>query len=310
MHALDPTTSGPVRGQQFLENLSEHGLELPFDPVLMQDLFAMTGDNAAASLDAVADVIAQDPGLTTTILGLANSAFYGLQSEVTSVGRAVAVLGVRELRNVVLMLGVGSLVKNQRPPEGFDLREAWRHQLKVASTARLLREAFEDNDTATEGVAPPPPLPDADTLFTAGLLHDVGKLLMALFAPEDWKAVHGRVMLENISFRRAEDEHWGLDHGLVGALALKGWNLPEGLTEPVSWHHAPSACPQPHRAAAVILHLADAIAWDMDGHPAAKVDTDFIATVLGPMDYEDLSQRALAALDLAALNDMARRLAA
>lgn len=230
------------RGQQFLSLLADTKHELPFSPKLLQRLFAQTSESSVASLGEIADTISPDQGLTTRILAVANSAFYGLQSQVTSVHRAATVLGIKEVRNIVLALGVQGLAKGRTLPDDFDLIEYWRHQLTVALCVKQL--AVETK------------LGDPDNLFTIGLLHDLGKMIVAMHAPEDWKAIAEIRRDKQMSFHKAEDSWWGIEHGVIGALVLKSWNLPADLHEPVNWHHAPLAAPD-YRTQAKHLCLAD-----------------------------------------------------
>ena len=220
------------RGQKFLSLLAETRHELPFSPKLLQRLFTLTQEGSIASLGEIANAISPDQGLTSRILAVANSAFYGLQQQVTSVQRAATLLGLKEIRNIVLALGVQGMVRGRTLPEDFDLVAYWRHQLTVAMTVKLLAQETKH--------------PDPDNLFTAGLLHDLGKMIVAMHAPEDWTAIAALRKEKGMAFHKAEDAWWGIEHGVVGALVLKSWNLPLDLHEPVNWHHAPLAAPD-HR---------------------------------------------------------------
>lgn len=230
------------RGQKFLSLLAETKHELPFSPKLLQRLFAQTQEGSIASLGEIANTISPDQGLTSRILAVANSAFYGLQQQVTSVQRAATVLGLKEIRNIVLALGVQGMVRGRTLPVDFDLVTYWRHQLTVALTVKLLAQETR--------------YPDPDNLFTAGLLHDLGKMIVAMHAPEDWAAIAALRREKGMAFHKAEDAWWGIEHGVVGALVLKSWNLPLDLHEPVNWHHAPLAAPD-HRTQSKLLCLAD-----------------------------------------------------
>jgi putative nucleotidyltransferase with HDIG domain len=238
-----------TRGQRFLSELPEIKRDLPFHPELLRTLFAQTGEDSFASMEEIAATISQDPGMTARVLTLANSAFYGLQAQVSTVSRALTVLGLKELRNLVLVLGMQAMAGKSPAPEGFDMRQFWEHQLSTALCARHLAEAT--------GAA------DPDLLFTSGLLHDFGKLLTALHRPEDWQAIESLRRSEDISYREAEERHWGLEHGLIGALTLNSWDLPPELTEPVNWHHAPDLSPD-FQSQCGLLCLADALHHRLD----------------------------------------------
>lgn len=284
------------RGQQFLRELSRKKLNLPFSARLLQVLFTQTSDGSMVSLADIAKTIEQDQGLTAKVLTMANSAYYGLQSEVNSVGRALLVLGLKEVRTLVLALGVQSLTLKAPLPSGFGHHRYWMHQLQAAGVARDL--AAKAGGT------------DPESLYASGMLHDLGKLVTALHAPDDWLAIEELVKAKAMSYAQAEEEYWGLDHGVIGALVLKAWNLPASLSEPVNWHHSPESSPD-HRREASLLHLADSAL------SAGKEQTDTgawpwteLADSLG-LAAEDIVQTAEAALSdesLATLvSEIARR---
>ncbi len=237
------------RVQKFLKELPTLREDLPFSPTLFKTLFEQTGGDSMSSLEDIAETMSLDQGLTTRVLSLANSAYYGLQAEVSSVKRAAAVLGLSEIRNIVLSLGVKGLTEKYSLPEGFDYASYWRHQYLVASlSAQICREVGE-------GVPA--------TLFTAGLLHDIGKLVMAMRRPDDWEAIQELREDRECSESEAEDEYWGLDHAVVGSLVLKYWDLPSELVEPVNWHHVPALAPEQQSAASIIC-LANALVHCLD----------------------------------------------
>ncbi len=241
------------RGQRFLAELAGIGQDLPYSPALLRDLFSLTGESSMTSLEKIGQVISQDQSLTARILALANSAFYGLQGRVTSVPRAVTLLGLKEIRNLVLILAAQALVQRHGFPEGFDLRQYWEHQLSTAVCAKVLGKTLAADQRDL----------DLDILFTAGLLHDFGKLLTAMYRPDDWTTIDKLRRAERVAYVQAEELHWGLEHGLIGAMTLDSWNLPPELTEPVNWHHAPSLAPafslQPK-----LVCLADALHHRLD----------------------------------------------
>jgi putative nucleotidyltransferase with HDIG domain len=237
------------RIQAFLRELPKMRDDLPFSPEVFRKLFVQTGASSLASLEDIGKTLGKDQGLTTRILRLANSAYYGLQAEVLSVSRAAAVLGMHEIRNIVLTLGVNGLTAGRDMPDEFDLAEYWRHQFFVGMIAREISRVTE--------------LGNPDTLFTAGLLHDIGKLIIAIRRPDDWAGIRELAEAEDLLDAEAEDEYWGLDHAVIGALVLKSWDLPPALVEPVNWHHAPELSPG-HSNESTVVCLADCAAHAVD----------------------------------------------
>lgn len=246
--------------QGFLQELPLMREDLPFSPEVLQQLFVQTGNGSLASMEDVGETLSKDQGLTARILKLANSAYYGLQAEVQSVSRAAAVLGMAEIRNIVLALGVTGLTRRYSMPEDFDLGRYWAHQFMVAMVARELSHMID--------VGKP------ENLFTSGLLHDFGKLVTALKRPEDWAAIRELAESDEMTDSEAEEEYWGLDHAVIGALVLRSWDLPAALVEPVNWHHSPDLSPEFSNESNVIS-LADSVVHavdDPDGRYGERVD--------------------------------------
>lgn len=213
------------QGQRFLNELPEILQDLPVSPKFFQTLFSLTNEHSSSSLQDIAKAMEKDQGLTVKVLTMANSAYYGLQSQVSSVHRAVLVLGVREIRKLILLMNIRTL--DQRiDPDIFDVPGHWRHQVDVAHAAKEMARH-------TPGI-------DPEELFTIGLLHDLGKMITALHRPKDWRNIQELSKVRHIPLYVAEDTYWGLDHALIGALILKSWFLPLSLTEPINWHHAPT----------------------------------------------------------------------
>jgi len=243
------------RGQQFLLELPGLKHELPYSPALLTTLYSQTGQGSATPLEEIAENLSRDQGLTAKVLTMANSAFYGLQQEVTTVARAIAVLGLNEVRTLVLAVGVKGLTNVKGFPKDFPLSAYWEHQLSVALVARRLAPAMGGLD--------------GDNLFTAGVLHDLGKLLTALHRQDDWRAVEELAAARGIPYSEAEEDYWGIEHGVLGSMVMGAWNLPADLTEPVNWHHAPMHSPG-HRRESLVLCVADAVAH-VAADPAAVV---------------------------------------
>jgi HD-like signal output (HDOD) protein len=112
-----------------------------------------------------------------------------------------------------------------------------------------------------------------EDMFTCGLLHDLGRLIMAIYAPEEFRAVEKLMAEERMTSSGAEMQLLGLDHGLIGAMSLASWNLPQRLTEPINWHHSPDSGPGFAREASLVF-IADAAAHKFE-NPAYRVDRNW-----------------------------------
>lgn len=245
--------------RSFLEELAENPPWLPYEPTLLPLLFSATRDGSSASVDDLTALIERSQKLATRVLSLANSALYALESTVTSLRRAISILGFREVRTLVIMIGAVSAIKGAKLPKDFDATGLWAHQVKTAAVARTLAAALTPvtlQQTRGAGdileMAP-------DEAYAAGLLHDIGKVFLAASRPRIWADIENIRKTENVPFHEAEDMYWGMDHALVGAQVLHYWKLPLLLTDPINWHHAPELAPA-YQMEARLLAAANSIA--------------------------------------------------
>lgn len=250
--------------RQFMEELAENPPWLPYEPTLLPVLFAATRDDSTSSVDDITVLIERSQKLTTRVLSIANSAVYALEATITSLNRAISLLGFREVRTLVIMVGAVSAIKGAKLPKGFDGVGLWKHQLRTATIARelttvLLSEAGAGKIPKEEVLSMQP-----DEAYVAGLLHDIGKVFLAAIRPNIWTAIEEISNESGLSFVEAEDAYWGMDHALIGAQVLHHWKLPLLLTDTINWHHAPTVAPafKPESkmlaAANLIAHHPDA----------------------------------------------------
>ena len=216
--------------------------DLPVLPAAVLELLDMLGRDDVDTSQLVAR-ISLDQALTAKTLRLANSSFYGVLRQVGSVTDATTMLGLRTVRAVVT---AAALTGSFKPPacKGFDFMAFWRHAVNTAVSARLL---------AAEVGA------DPDAAFTAGLLHDVGRLVLASAFPERYAGVLAHRVKADIALRDAELALLGIDHAAVGAAVAERWRFPKAIVEVIGNHHTPAAC-----ATAFVLvrivHIADQLA--------------------------------------------------
>lgn len=223
----------------FLNDLAQNPPQLPYEPTLISTLFAATNEGSTTSIDDITALIEQSQKLATRVLYLANSALYALQSSVTSLRRAISILGFREVRTLVLMIGVTSLVQDIPLPKNFDGKKIWRHQVKTAIIAKALASAAAKGIGMAGGRPDTSLVMDPDEAYVAGLLHDIGKVFLASGRPLIWEAIEKASLDGKLSFHEAEEAYWNMDHSVIGSHVLHYWRLPLLLTEPINWHHAP-----------------------------------------------------------------------
>jgi putative nucleotidyltransferase with HDIG domain len=182
-----------------------------------------------ASLKKAGEIISKDIGMTAKILQMVNSAFFGVRRHISNPAEAVNLLGLDLVASLVLSIQVFSQFK-QDQSSGFSPDALWAHSVKVAMCAKNIAKA--------EGLD----AKGAEDAFTAGLLHDAGKLLLAANRPKQFKEAMSLVHIANLPTFQAEQQIFGASHGEVGAYLLGLWGLPDSIVESIAYHHEPGKC--------------------------------------------------------------------
>ena len=245
----------------FLQKLLQNPPALPFEPKLLPLLFAVTQEGSNASVRSVVALIEKSPRLATRVLTVANSAAYGLEFKVSTLQRAISIMGLREVRLLVLMVGMSSFIREAQLPKAFDVAAFWKHLLSVATIARTLADIL-GGDTGVCGAsacAGERLVMVPDEAYIAGLLHDVGKIFFAAARPDLWEKTVEMEQVENCGSSEAEAAQLGMDHGLIGAAVMHQWKLPLLLTEPINQHHSPELATT-YKIEARLLAAANALA--------------------------------------------------
>jgi len=201
-------------------------------------------DDPRSSAADIGRVISRDTALTAQLLRMANSAFYNFPSKVNTISRAITVVGERELRYLVLALSAVRAFA-QIPVEMINMASFWRHSVYCGVQARLVASHCH--------------VLHSERLFVAGLLHDIGMLVMMNRAPDQEKVALSRSEDGSEQLQLVEQELFGFDHGEVGRALLQQWNLPAALCETVACHHD-LANAEEARLDAAIVHIADVMA--------------------------------------------------
>ena len=218
---------------------------LPVMPaVALEVLDSMAG--ADTDVKSLARRITQDQAIAARVLRVANSPFYGLQMRVSTIHDAIVVLGFSADRSLVLAAAIVTSLPAGRCP-GFSQDRFWRHVLGTAVAAQALAKPLKR---------------PAEPLFIAGLLHDIGRLVMVALYPEHYTAVIDLAREQDSCLRDAEAAIFGFDHAAVGAALARGWNFPADIVDALAWHHAPEHGTPGGLAA--IIHYADAISQALD----------------------------------------------
>ncbi|CCH48145.1 HDOD domain-containing protein [Pseudodesulfovibrio piezophilus] len=200
--------------------------QMPAFPKSVHLVLKLSNDINCSQKELV-EVIKKDPVFTLKILRLANSPYFGLSREITSINHASVYLGLNTLKNMALGLAaVGTMPKSNKA--GLDMGAFWLHSLAVAAATRMLGTML--------GVS----RDEAADYFAAGLLHDIGKVVFALSMPKEFAQV-ARQLAENHSILGIEEMAVvGVSHAEIGAMLAEKWNLPLDLIDAISRHHSPT----------------------------------------------------------------------
>ena len=204
------------------------------------------------STERIDEIISRDIGMTTKILQLVNSAFFGLPQPISNPTDAVLYLGLTTVRSLVLSLQVFSQF-DQKLNRCFSLDTLAHHCWMTGVVARRVAEAEQAG------------LKMRDQCFLAGLLHDVGQLILATGLPDEYLKVMELAKSQNLPVSQAEQEHFGATHAGVGAYLLGLWGLPNPVIEAVALHHCPSSCVVPEFSPVIAVHVADAFVHEQLG---------------------------------------------
>ncbi|GAB4338702.1 MAG: HDOD domain-containing protein [Candidatus Abyssubacteria bacterium] len=204
-----------------------------------------------SSMQDVAKIIERDPSLAANILKVANSPYYGVRQKVATLQLALTILGLTEIINTVTSLSVVHMFPLHGGGAGLDRLAFWRHSFGCAAASQMLARELRFD---TDGVE-----------FVAGLIHDIGKLIIDQYFPAKMKSIHTLRQKQGLSLQEAEVKALGVDHATLGSWLAENWNLPPTLVESILYHHRPLdvlalAPPSRNPALTAIIHLADMLA--------------------------------------------------
>ena len=196
---------------------------LPPFPVTIQKVMALAGD-PDSSLTELAAVIRLDQAITANILRICNSAYFGLRRPVDNVGDAIMHMGRKNVLRAVMAAG---LSRYFRTAKGYEVKggDLWEHAVAVALMSQICAAKISS--------------PDDPRLFTAAVLHDIGKMVMGEFVHEAWQKIQELTERQQYSFLEAEEEVLGVNHAVLGGEIALIWKFPDEILKAIAFHHRP-----------------------------------------------------------------------
>ena len=275
--------------QEMMQKILAKVDELPPMPEVVFKAQAFLA-NPDSSVKELAALLETDQAIATQVLKMANSAFYGMSGRVSSIQHSALVLGYKNLGEIISVAGAQRSLEKKLPGYGLESEDLWRHSLSVALGSKII--ASRRN-------------PDLEMVaHTAGLVHDVGKIILDPFVLEKKEAFDSFLLQEQQTYLNAEQQILGFDHAEIAAEVCKKWSIPEVISSAIRYHHSPSSSLEVELA--YILHMADYISL-MSGE--GYEDCDYLYELeQGTMDYLDFDQNDISELTLELMESVANLL--
>jgi putative nucleotidyltransferase with HDIG domain len=229
----------------FIEKIEQ----IPTLPIVSNQIMTLFSDEDV-SLKKVAGLIEKDQALAVKILKIANSAFYGTLSKVSTLDHALVILGIGEVKGILLAFSIYNFF-SESTDEGFDRTRFWKHSVICSQVAKYLVRHFN--------------VQKDDTLFLSGLIHDMGKVVFDTYFHEEFLEITDYVSSNHENFSKAEKHLLGITHYQVAAELLKRWKFPDRVIMNVFYHHAPWH-DKNYVTGSIIIYLAN-IFTKLAGYP-------------------------------------------
>lgn len=226
-----------------LEHVLKRVNALPPLPASAIQVIELT-KNPATSVKELETVIGKDPALTAGILRQANSAYYGYARRISSLREAIVLLGFQVTQELAMSAAISPVLRTHLTGYKIDQEGLWKHSLLTAMAAKRVCQYCK--------------LPYGDAAFTAGLLHDIGKLVISIYVQEVGSFLLQKANNTSLSFVELEEKVIGFDHARVGGFLARSWDLPEELVAAISFHHSLSNA-QNHQELSSIIHVANGL---------------------------------------------------
>ncbi len=253
--------------------------DLPALPQVVLKIMDLTQDPRATAQD-IGNVISHDQGLTARVLRMANSAYYGYSRKVATATEATVLLGFSTIRSVVLAASINDILNRELSGYALGPGDLWKHSFGTAMASRHIAKRCK--------------FKAIEVAYTAGLLHDIGKVILNNFMKQTYHEVVAEATTEQISFLEAENRVLGFNHAVIGSRVARKWQLPVDIVEAIAFHHNPGEA-EKNPLLTAFVHISDALCSSMglgvgaDGmfYPVSRNALELLA--LGGKDIEDIA---------------------
>lgn len=216
--------------------------KLPTMPVIIDNILTAVRDDRTSAKD-LAEFIIKDQAISNKVLKLANSAYYGLMREVDSIPRAITVIGFNEVIGLTIGMSVFSALGQNDMNGLLDMKELWLHSIACATAAKKVAQKTRSSEV--------------DKIFLCGLLHDMGKVILAVYLPDEYREVFEKAKTSEMPLYRTEKKILGTNHAMLSGLLMKRWHFPDSLLLPSRFHHGSVSCSSDYKEHAMIVEFAD-----------------------------------------------------
>jgi len=198
-----------------------------------------------SSIKMISNIISEDQAVAAMVLKIVNSATYGFYNKIGDLQHSIVILGLNEIKNLVLATSMSKIVKQFESSNAFNMQEFWKHSIGCAILAKVLAETAD--------------LKDPEDVFTGGLLHDIGKLIHAAYLREEFNSVVANVMETGAQMSESEKKILGFDHAQTGSALAEKWHLPRKTVNMITHHHLSYMMPGTLTKEIAAVHIANSL---------------------------------------------------
>lgn len=243
--------------------------DIPVLPSRVKKIIAITEDPDSTIEDLEKEIL-KDQSLTSRILKLANSAYYGYPRKINTVSQATILLGFQTIKSMALASTISKIMARELKGYALEKNDLWTQSQACAIISRYIAKEVKFSNP--------------ETAYIAGLLRDIGKTILNFYVEQEYQAIVNKVEYSNMSFLEAEEEVLGFNHAQVGEKIATKWNFPEDLVEAIGLHHTPEKSNINSKLVSIV-HIADAITMMI----GVSIGADGLAYNFSPFALETLN---------------------